>query len=143
MDFPVLAVTVTLLKCMVLVMYKPAPFSALAIQDILKTEVDIVTVTQATLGLGYSLWYSLIFRYRSSQAPSRTQRPGHSSTIFFPIFACLCERPISQVFPSPEVTFVWSVPRLLGSPPPQGLCLKVTGDSRKPSNSGKLQALDP
>lgn len=50
MEVPILAVTVTLLKCMALVMFNPALFSALATQDFLKTEVNVVTVTQATLG---------------------------------------------------------------------------------------------
>lgn len=105
---------------------QPAFFSALVTQDILKTEVNAVTVTHATLGLGYSPWYSLIFGYRSSQALSRTQRSVHPSTNFFPIFACLCEHPISQVFLQSRGDLCAECVLIVRIP--LGLCLKVMGD---------------
>lgn len=128
MEFPVLAVAVILLTCIVLVMYNPDLFFALATQDILKTEVDVVTITQATLQLGFLPWYSLIFGYRSSpHAPSKTQRSVHPSTIFFPIFAWLCEHLVSQVFLQSRGNLCAECVLIVRIPP--GLCLQVTGDS--------------
>lgn len=81
MDVPVLAVPVTPLNCMALAMWIPVFFptdlqaGALAAQDILQTEVDAVTATRATLGLGPLPWYFLVFGHRSSHAPPRQEGP--------------------------------------------------------------------
>lgn len=95
-------------------------FSALATQDILKTEVNAVTETQATLGLGYSP--CLVFLDLWVQ---KFPCSAHPSTNFFPIFACLCEHPLSQVFLQSRGDLLCGVCLDMI---PLGLCLKVMGD---------------
>lgn len=66
-----------LVMCIPVTLPADLQLGALATHDILKTGVDQVTVTQATLGLAYLAWYSLIFGDRSSHASPRTKGPSH------------------------------------------------------------------
>ena len=84
------------LKCLALAMYNPALISALATQDILKTEVDAAAVNRATLGLGNSPWYSLSFGYRSSRAPCPDRQQVCPALYYLLPYLCMSMRASCQ-----------------------------------------------